>query len=146
MERVPIEDCFPELTPVGWGVRVGDVTWTCLGQGYWLDDMTAEQRHERIEAMLKVVKGGTIINLGAFMLGPRSLFSSANLGNKIVFPSENRALDETLLGKDVSDALREKDASGGTFTVLRIEPLDPKYDEMMKAKHWSTKKPEGEDV
>ena len=71
--RSTLEECWPEPTPLGWGVRVGDVTWTRYGQGRWSDDLTASERHERVAALIE--SGETPIYLGGFMLLPGEAFT-----------------------------------------------------------------------
>ncbi len=71
------DECWPELTPFGWGVRVGKITWTQYGPGVWGDSLTAAERYEKMEALLAAaaaaaVRGQPIypVYLGSFALLP----------------------------------------------------------------------------
>ncbi len=81
--RVPLDKCDIELTPLGYGVRVGNITYTLYGPGMWADKLSADERRERLESLLET--NPRYIDLGAFMLLPK-------VGAKF-----------TLYGKDAED-------------------------------------------
>lgn len=79
-QRSVLDECWPELTPLGWGVRVGNVTWTQFGRGCWSDKLPPAERYEQVAALID--KGGTI-SLGCFMLLPCELLPPFTIFNSV---------------------------------------------------------------
>lgn len=73
--RVSIDLCEPELTPLGWGVRVGNITWTAFGCGMWSDDLSVLEHMKLIENLarklnIKNVNDSHAALIGSFVLLP----------------------------------------------------------------------------